>query len=594
MSFNAEMIKQSITPIVLLSIDFATGTENYAAKSVTTSSAFYSGKVLSFGGIRRAMPSQNSIGEVSDITVDLDNADGFFSLKLDYDTGTPIKNRLATIKMGTEGMPLSDFQTIFAGKIDDYTLKNRVFSVTIKNIVQYLPEKPKVGTVTLTEYPHAHADALGKVFPWVYGKAVSVDTSVTSPNKFNNGAIECLYVDNTTGAYRFLIAGHAIKDIPSSSDDATKRDVYQITSAGVTKLPNANYTLVKSDGVDGRAYLVFSAASASTFTDAAGNLAKIRVNVHGMDSSHDSVGTLLENPVDVFEDMIANMLGLSGSDIDTGSFDDVRTVCDDRLYIAAGAYVTEQDTQSMLKDFAASFDMKIYTTKANKIGVHIFEPQIDTAGSEISEQIHILADSWNLKFGTDFNGTTLSNNVINKLTYKFNLHPALNDYLNSDLVEDATSQSRYGIQENTIEYKWTSDSATANDVATRTVFKTKYPYGISDFDLSLYGMVSELSELVEITHSEAPSSDGRGYQNRISEIFVMEYDLDNHKVHYECHDIDFLARQGFFLGSDGSDGNPQVNAADWTDATDFDKKYGYLCDESTGEFSNGDPGKALL
>lgn len=41
-------------------------------------------------------------------------------------------------------------------------------------------------------------------------------------------------------------------------------------------------------------------------------------------------------------------------------------------------------------------------------------------------------------------------------------------------------------------------------------------------------------------------------------------------------------------------GDRDLLAAEWTSASEADKQYLYLCDETTGQFSNGDAGKKFL
>lgn len=80
---------------------------------------------------------------------------------------------------------------------------------------------------------------------------------------------------------------------------------------------------------------------------------------------------------------------------------------------------------------------------------------------------------------------------------------------------------------------------------------------------------------------------GLGEAGRYYYIKKMNIDFMGGKIDVTAVDIQFLLRQYFVLGDE------TVQAADWASATEADRMYGYACDETTGQFADGEPGKAL-
>ena len=90
------------------------------------------------------------------------------------------------------------------------------------------------------------------------------------------------------------------------------------------------------------------------------------------------------------------------------------------------------------------------------------------------------------------------------------------------------------------------------------------------------------------------SSSGAGEAGRYYYIETLEYDFMGDQIIVTAIDLQYIRRRYFVLGDEG------VIASNWSSASDTDKIYGYLCDETLisddygFQFADGAPGKALV
>lgn len=81
---------------------------------------------------------------------------------------------------------------------------------------------------------------------------------------------------------------------------------------------------------------------------------------------------------------------------------------------------------------------------------------------------------------------------------------------------------------------------------------------------------------------------GSGEVGRYYYVKKLNIDFMRGKIDVTAVDLQFLLRQYFMLGDE------TVQAAAWASATEADRMYGYLCDETSGQFADGEPGKILV
>ena len=84
------------------------------------------------------------------------------------------------------------------------------------------------------------------------------------------------------------------------------------------------------------------------------------------------------------------------------------------------------------------------------------------------------------------------------------------------------------------------------------------------------------------------SAAGAGEAGRYYYIESLDYDFMGDRINVVAIDMEYIVKKYFILGDEG------VIAGTYSAASDVERIFGYLCDEATWRFSNGDPGKALV
>jgi len=88
------------------------------------------------------------------------------------------------------------------------------------------------------------------------------------------------------------------------------------------------------------------------------------------------------------------------------------------------------------------------------------------------------------------------------------------------------------------------------------------------------------------------SSTGAGEAGRYYYIESLDYDFMGDRINVVAIDLQYILRRYFVLGDE------TVLASNWSSASEDDRFYGYLCDETANpiawHFADGEPGKALI
>jgi len=129
------------------------------------------------------------------------------------------------------------------------------------------------------------------------------------------------------------------------------------------------------------------------------------------------------------------------------------------------------------------------------------------------------------------------------------------------------------------------DKLPALDVAYRRLMRQKDPPRIVSFEIGLQGMNYDLGDVVQLTHYQGVGASG--WAGQPMRIIRHEADPNNFSVALDCFDMQALFSGAFILGDE------TALPAAWTSASLAEQQYGYLCDETTGKFSDGKPGKRL-
>jgi hypothetical protein len=253
--------------------------------------ALYDGKMINVGAVRRVLQKTTGIFQSSTVEIVLSDTDQIYSLKT-----ANLKGSSVSIKIGSENMTLGTFQEISRGIIDNYAISGFTLQITLKDKLFDIPEFPLVGDLNETDFPNSYAGHRGLPLPLCYG----THSVTNSDDNRDRGAFPTLYINNGIGTKKFLIARHAVKSIDQ---------VYVTKSTGSSLLTAVtHYTPVTSGIINGSemAYIEFTDAQFSTNVLDGGSLGLVTVNVQGRMNAD---GTVMTNPIDVLNDILSNYLG---------------------------------------------------------------------------------------------------------------------------------------------------------------------------------------------------------------------------------------------------------------------------------------------
>lgn len=151
--------------------------------------------------------------------------------------------------------------------------------------------------------------------------------------------------------------------------------------------------------------------------------------------------------------------------------------------------------------------------------------------------------------------------------------------------QDSITNTQQAKRSQTLELWVPPTEAQAQEVVGRRLTRTKEPPRFVSFVTGLQALNTELGAIIRVSHLEGIG--GGGWVDR--PIFVTRHELDPDRlaITIEGIDVDRLFTGGFILGDEAT------MAPLWTNASATERGYGYLCDETTGLFSDSQPGKRL-
>jgi len=218
-------------PVALVEIDFDSDTRKYSIDFVRPiGDPAYKGNVLGLPTIYNSVGDLMRAFEFSKIAIEFSDTDYEFRTLVEAEG---IKNRQVTIKIAFPNRSLAtETLTVFVGNIYDWDPKAGLKFVInceqkSKNMSNEYPDK----VVERGDYANAHADALGKVIPIIWGTISQA-----------GGAFPTLFVDTTDDAERYLVG------LQHMGTDITVSAVYV---DGAEQTLGVDYDIVREE-IDGR------------------------------------------------------------------------------------------------------------------------------------------------------------------------------------------------------------------------------------------------------------------------------------------------------------------------------------------------------
>ena len=408
----------------------------------------------------------------------------------------------------------------------------------------------------------------------------------------------------------FLVAGHAVAAIDSVFTGGVKIDP---GSYGVTWLvpgkPGWPLATPYAD-INGHRYTLIYVRGPESAAAIDGSK-PITLNVQGIEDKGDSTGTLLTDGFEVYLHLMRNWIlqdyqagdwfssgptwpaafGVTAVEVlDDASFAAAKANTDTRI---AGGYQAAlilggSGTQDTVRTWIQRFNLGLDCWQGFSRKMQFFVKVIDTSSETLAAAMRY-RQTTDIHRGS-FLTTDMNREMENVVVYSYGRDYPRNAWLHeSQEAQDSPSiaGSLQTKRSQTIE-NWVApqgNSLMAYDVATRRLMRTKEPPRIVVFRTGLQALNTELGDVIRVTHLEGIGAGG--WTDR--PIFVTRHELDPDKltIALEGIDVDRLFTGGFLLGSE------VVLPASWAAATTVQREYGFLCDETTGQFSDGAAGKRL-
>lgn len=411
----------------------------------------------------------------------------------------------------------------------------------------------------------------------------------------------------------FLVAGHAVTEITDVFQNGVLVDSgkFGITWAVPGKtgystyFPNTGTTQYLD--INGHRYtlLFVRGPDAVAALDGTGT---ITLNVKGIEDAGDSSGSLITDGLLQYRHAVINWVlqsYLTGNWFSAPVFADEPTLTqiNEASFVAASAVAQSRiaggyegawmlgaaGERITIRDFVAqqnvSWDVDSGFDRKTRFFVSMVDERIATlnAARFVSDVRDIYEDS--------FRSTPVDSEL-------FNRYPAVysRDYTGKRPTgwnatidrSDAASISELDGEEKSspeLQLHGVRNALQAEDVVYRRLTRTKQTPMLVVWDMGMAGLSIEIGDVVKVTAYSAIGD--QGYVDRPIRVTRHEVDPDKFTVTIEGYDMERLFAGMFTLGDEGS-----LPAA-WTSAVAGERSYGYLCDDTTGQFSDGAAGKRL-
>lgn len=284
-AFRTEIERVASSAIPAIEISLAGGTTlRYVSATLNRGAVsslglgLYEGRVLQWGRLKRSIPDTSNALLPITATIVLDDTDLGFAPYAHRVYMRPATLRLMSAGSGVTST--SDYYVMLTGIVTGRRREGGtrwVLDVRIDD--RWLEtEFPKGTAIATYEWANAHASAMGKPWPIIYGRHDA--TSVGG-----KGQVRAEYVD--TAGFRFLLAAHRVKT------------VHRVYLNGTLKATPADYS-VTTPIVSGRQTTLID------FVADPGTDPLVTVDVDGIETVGDGSGSIIDEPVTMLKHLLVN------------------------------------------------------------------------------------------------------------------------------------------------------------------------------------------------------------------------------------------------------------------------------------------------
>lgn len=508
------------------------------------------GRILRWGGLRRAIDFRDGQIEQQTIAVSLGDTDKLIAAAL-----ASTNNRFwlrgweAKVEIiGSAGRAALDDALILArGVCRTLAGQRQTWDLTFGDFWD-LDELRPLRTLSTAQFSDLPTAAAGAVEPIVYGQ-------VTDSASTNKGAVPTIYVGteviSSTTWHRFLVAGHACKAIDDVYAGGTVISSGQygvdVLAPGKTGWPFAQ--VYRDLGTPTRRYTLIYARG-PVGDNAADGTATLTVNVQGVEAgadgltgSADGTGTLITDVVKQFRHFVATFLlqdWQTGSwpgnpiwspaqstinKIDTSAFDAVVTELTTRLaggYVGAGVvgYDGQKAIREHIAEWCRSCDAGPYFTAAGQLAIATGDAKTSAATyTELSDIIGGLA------FEADRDA------LYNVVPYTYAEAYTTGQTTAGAARVSSSSATAYGGRRSMSAraFRFLRSSTVASNAASAVLARHRDPPLRVRFAVPAYALHRAVGEYVSVTHRDGTGASG--WSARAVQIESLFFDPTTKLVH---------------------------------------------------------------
>ena len=543
-------------PTGLIEIAWNSGTRYYALNYVRTSAQSYKGNALNISNIRSSVGDITRTYERNKISIIFNDSDyEFRTLEENETVGFTGISVIVTVSFRDDAWATS--QVVFTGQIYDWRrLDNLQFEIMVEEVSKNLENEYPWKEVDRTDYATAHSSAIGKTILIPYGtisaSGLSGDGAFGYPSLYMETGLP--FVDTTQDAEQHLVG---LQTAAITVDRVYIDDVVKVEGGG------NDYT-ISTQVIGGFTHTEIHWEAGVRPTETS----KVTCDI--------TFGARL--PVEAIKHFLENFPSWASGDFNAASYNAAHTKEGDRSYTFDGALCEKKALTAILDEWRDEYELDIYWNTAGEVCFNYLSSILPASTNHYTAELDILSD---------FDSDPQVSQIMNHMKYGFNFHYAKSYYYNFDTYEDTDSQTKYGKTVKLFKgFRWIRSSTIAHDIASRKVIRFKTPITFDAILFPLKTFSDNLTDPLKITHFTGAGS--AGYAKKLFQIRAAGFNLTNYTNEMLLEDASSFFGAACILGDD------TVQAATWATASSGDRDYCYMCDVTSEQFLDGEPGKRLF
>lgn len=488
--------------VILLEIDFPSGTRGYSVNGARAVNRFYKDQILEFGTISRESSSFGEDYSISDLTVTLANRDQEFS-KLAAEG--PIYNAPVRALFGDPDRGYGRMTSIFAGSISgDWDISEGRFRFTAHDLAfdRYrLPITKTLKTLNSDVFPNLPTGQEARLVPLVYGDC-DIDPLADLDAYDRGGPVPCYLIDPAIGQskWRYVVT-------QCEADAVTRVFRYGLLITAGFTATTATY--------GGRLMTVLDFDASPVDVNRLSEM-EITASVRG---KVNAVGDMLANPLEQLADYLASYAETPSAQIHPIQYLQARDMAITLGYVGAWVVADNRLTHAeVLAKFSESFQCAVFATRRGVIGFYM------KTADALPEPLFQFNEDELGQFRIRSNP---SDQISTKLQYNY-LYQWTRDFFERQPLYDLPGEEAALGQERrqNLNLWYVRDQATAEQVVLAAAATRKESVKYVEFELSpdFFRMI-DLHSVSGVTHYEGIAASG-GYINQPFRVVKIELNPD--------------------------------------------------------------------